>query len=174
MYRCLLFVAMMFCIGCGRAPEGPPADQPKEEPVAPPAPPKVYEPIDPATVRAWWDRGFAPCWLTPDASYSWIANQNVTFDTTRLVPGFRPINEQNHKNLPPVAVPFGLDLASARGVDDTVAKELPALKNLVVLRIGDSGITDAGVVEVTKIQSLTALEMSECRMITERLSEKWR
>lgn len=160
-------LVLLMALGCASPPPQP--DQGPELPEGdPPKPPPAtqYEPIDEATCRAWEGRGFSRRWLLEDGSWAVYPKHGAELPAG-MVPGFQGSNYPNFKDAPPVNVPFGIDLQRERDANDDVAKELPALKNLVVLRLGYTGITDVGVTAITKIQGLTALELSGCYGITE-------
>jgi Leucine-rich repeat (LRR) protein len=157
--------ALALCAGCRKIPDGPPGTAPPvaQQP-APPALPKLaeaapppHEPrrsgeIDKATVAAWDKRGFT---FTPAGEL----NHNLPTFAARWE-GFRL---EWLKDLPPVAVPFGVRL-EAIPVTDAELSLVTALPNLTALDLARTKITDVGLKHLAAMPDLIRLRLSNTRI----------
>ncbi|MCI0703481.1 MAG: hypothetical protein L0241_20570 [Planctomycetia bacterium] len=165
MYRCFLFVAMVICAGCRPAevPSDPPsAPKSDEEQFVPPTP-KVYKPIDQATIEAWQKQGFQAGWISEDNGVFAGRPEGLK----NAVPGFAFMNAHPNpfdlKALPAVEVPFGLSV-SDNSLDPKQVRVLLGAKNLTVFtiwaqRLNTVDATDTLLKDLTTAPRLTAVHL---------------
>src|SRR5438874_546483 len=72
--------------------------------------------------------------------------------------------------LPPVPIPFGLDL-SLTGVTDKEIKQLKNLSNLAMLDLSATTVTDEGLRELKELKSLTYLDLGHTEVTDRGLKE---
>jgi hypothetical protein len=127
-------------------------------------PPK-FKPIDPETIAAHKSRGatYGGFIINPDH----FGFEEGTEAATKGLPTFQFLQAHDGSltDLPPVAVPFGLDLFSSQGgLTDAGLKELKKLKNLTALDLTGADLTDAGLQELKACKSLTTLTLGGARL----------
>jgi len=78
----------------------------------------------------------------------------------KLLPGFRfrSLPDGALPALPPVAVPFGIDLSSSK-ITDVDLKELKDLQNLTTLNLYGTDVTDGCLGELKGLKNLTTLQL---------------
>ncbi|HEV3438678.1 MAG TPA: sigma-70 family RNA polymerase sigma factor, partial [Gemmata sp.] len=149
-----------------------------EQPVLKAKEPPKYQPIDPETIAAYENlRAVYGAIDVTDSGPIWFLPGNEA--AMKGVPGFNLVSLPDGMlgKLPPVQVPFGLDLYNLQLTDanlkelkeinnltalildgyrgtqltDVSLKELKDLKNLTMLRICFEGVTDAGLKELKEL-----------------------
>ncbi len=129
-----------------------------------------YKPIDRETVAAYEKLG------ARYGGFEVRAFGRITFwpgkkSAAKWLPGFAivPAKDGTLPKLPPVQVPFGLDLYSTE-VTDTGLNELKGLKNLTLLQFAGN-VKDAGLKEVKELKYLTVLDLRSANVTDEGLKE---
>ncbi len=129
--------------------------------------PAKFKPIDPETIAAY--KGlravfggmdvteFGPLWFSPGIQAA-----------AKGLPGFNfcSLPAGMLRKLPPVQVPFGLDLHEVE-VTDADLKDLKGIKNLTGLIVGGELVTDAGLKELKDMKNLTMLRISGSQQVTD-------
>src|ERR1700722_1783333 len=119
-----------------------------------------YEPIDAETVAAYEKLGgrYGGFSVVEFGNLKWtfrIAEE----EAVKGLPGFYFGYAKEFPKLPPVKVPFGLQLAGPN-LTDSGAKELRDLTNLTRLYLGGTKIGDSGMKELNNLTNLSTLYLS--------------
>ncbi len=149
---------VILCLGCMANPSQ--TDEPSKS-----------KPIDPKTIAAYEKIGAQHGGFAVDADgsvrFTWIKEE-----AAHLLPGFRflALRDGVLAKMPPIEVPFGLDLHLPRA-SNAHLKELKGIKNLTTLDLQFTKVTDAGLKELKDLQDLAVLDLRGTRVTDAGLKE---
>jgi hypothetical protein len=131
-------------------------------PKAEPAPQKEETGLDSKVIKAW-GKLMQPGWYGADDFGDWRFFETKPSDPT-AVPAFRwpafgaGFEPGSLEKLPAPAAPFSLDLF-ASGITDAGLKDLARLDNLQALNLTGTKVTGAGMKEIAKFKGLQKLNV---------------
>jgi hypothetical protein len=185
--RCLLVVALVVCGGNTLHAQD---KQPQAKPTG----------IDKASAEAWKKRDFEVGWMRHRGGRGWLTPEYPK-DAGDAIPALwyrgsgRELTNDDLKDLPPVNVPFALNLAGRSKVTDDGLEHLAGLtnltwldlgssqvggeglkylanlKHLATLRLAHTRVTDAGTMQLGKFKNLTSLSLDNTQVTDEGLKD---
>ena len=137
---------------------------------------KNPHPLPPALISVWEKSGFNAGWMEPHRESGSIvfSEKPEQLEVTKAVPAFKVPNWKSGilESLPAPKTEFGLDLIDTE-ITDVDLKEVSKLQQLTTLDLSNCyQITDAGLKEVAKLKRLSSLNLSIFQFTSPRITDK--